>query len=82
YYQFPGATCISIHEEIAHGIPGPRVIRAGDIINIDVSAEKDGFFADTGASFAMPPVKPKSERLCRDGKRARWGGLNQVKSGE
>ena len=69
-YQFPGATCISINEEIAHGIPGPRVIRAGDLINIDVSAEKDGFFADTGASFAMPPVKPKIERLCRDGKRA------------
>ncbi|MBY5352714.1 type I methionyl aminopeptidase [Rhizobium leguminosarum] len=81
-YQFPGATCISINEEIAHGIPGPRVIRAGDLINIDVSAEKDGFFADTGASFAMPPVKPKIERLCRDGKRALWVGLNQVKSGE
>lgn len=81
-YQFPGATCISINEEIAHGIPGPRVIRAGDLINIDVSAEKDGFFADTGASFTMPPVKPKIERLCRDGKRALWIGLNQVKSGE
>ena len=78
----PGATCISINEEIAHGIPGPRVIRAGDLINIDVSAEKDGFFADTGASFAVPPIKPKIERLCRDGKRALWVGLNQVKSGE
>jgi len=81
-YQFPGATCISVNEEIAHGIPGPRVIRPGDLVNIDVSAEKNGFFADTGASFTVPPVKPKIERLCRDGKRALFVGLNQIKSGE
>ncbi len=81
-YQFPGATCISVNEEIAHGIPGPRIIRAGDLVNIDVSAEKDGFFSDTGASFVVPPVKPKLEKLCRDGKRALWVGLNQVKAGE
>src|SRR5215207_5387337 len=39
-YGFPGATCISINEEIAHGIPGPRVIAEGDLVNIDVSAER------------------------------------------
>ena len=55
-YDFPGATCISINEEAAHGIPGPRVIRAGDLVNIDVSAELDGYFADTGGSRAVPPV--------------------------
>jgi methionyl aminopeptidase len=80
-YKFPGATCISVNEEVAHGIPGPRVIQAGDLVNLDVSAEKDGFFSDTGSSFAVPPVKPKVERLCRDGKRALWVGLNQVRSG-
>jgi methionyl aminopeptidase len=56
------------------------VIQPGDLVNLDVSAEKDGFFSDTGASFAVPPVKPKIERLCRDGKRALWVGLNQVRS--
>lgn len=81
-YNFPGATCISVNEEVAHGIPGSRVIQAGDLVNIDVSAEKNGLFADTGASFAMPPVKPQIERLCRDGKRAMWVGLNEVKSGK
>src|SRR5690554_12757 len=45
-YDFPGATCISVNEEIAHGIPGERVIRAGDLVNIDVSASKNGYFAD------------------------------------
>ncbi|MCW0001651.1 type I methionyl aminopeptidase [Pararhizobium sp. YC-54] len=81
-YNFPGATCISVNEEVAHGIPGPRIIQAGDLVNIDVSAEKNGLFADTGSSFAVPPVKPQIERLCRDGKRAMWVGLNEVKAGK
>lgn len=81
-YKFPGATCISVNEEVAHGIPGPRVIEPGDLVNIDVSAVKDGFFSDTGASFVVPPVAPKASRLVRDGKRALWIGLNQVRSGQ
>lgn len=80
-YAFPGATCISINEEIAHGIPGPRRIEPGDLVNIDVSAERDGYFADTGASFAVPPVTRAVERLCRDGRRAMWTGLRQVGAG-
>lgn len=81
-YDFPGATCISINDEIAHGIPGPRRIEAGDLVNIDVSAEKNGFFSDTGASFAVPPVARRAERLCRDGRRALWAGIGQVGAGK
>jgi methionyl aminopeptidase len=81
-YSFPGATCISVNEEVAHGIPGTRVIQAGDLVNIDVSAVKDGYFGDTGASFALPPSQSKTEKLCRDGKRALWAGLNQVRAGQ
>jgi methionyl aminopeptidase len=77
-YGFPGATCISINEEIAHGIPGVRRIATGDLVNIDVSAEKNGVFADTGASFAIPPVARRIERLCKDGRRALWTGLREV----
>ncbi|AWN46374.1 type I methionyl aminopeptidase [Methylobacterium terrae] len=81
-YGFPGATCISVNEEIAHGIPGNRRILAGDLVNVDVSAEKDGWFSDTGASFAVPPVTRAVERLCRDGRRAMWTGLRQVGAGK
>lgn len=63
-YGFPGATCISINEEAAHGIPGDRVIRAGDVINVDVSAELDGYFADTGGTKVVPPTNPQKTRLC------------------
>jgi len=80
-YGFPGATCISVGPDVAHGIPGDTVVKAGDLINIDVSAEIDGFFGDTGASFAVPPVKPRIERLCRDGRRAMWSGIRAVKAG-
>lgn len=80
-YDFPGATCISVNEEVAHGIPGNRVIAAGDLVNIDVSAEKDGIFADTGASYIVPPGTPRIEKLCRDGKKAMWTGIRAVKSG-
>lgn len=81
-YNFPGATCISVNEEVAHGIPGSRVLQPGDLVNIDVSAVKDGYFGDTGASFALPPAAGRADRLCRDGKRALWTGLNQVRAGQ
>ncbi|MBB3978917.1 methionyl aminopeptidase [Rhizobium azooxidifex] len=80
-YEFPGATCISVNEEVAHGIPGDRVIAEGDLVNIDVSAELGGYFADTGASFTVGRVAANVDRLCRDGKRAMWVGLKEVKAG-
>ena len=47
-YNFPGATCISVFPDIAHGIPGERVLKAGDLVNIDVSAELNGYFVSGG----------------------------------
>lgn len=77
-YDFPGTTCISVNEEIAHGIPGDRRLAAGDLVNIDVSASRDGYFADTGASFALGAVSPALSRLCRDGRRAMEVGIAEV----
>jgi len=64
-YNFPGNTCISINQEIAHGIPGNRIIQPGDLINIDVSAELGGYYADTGHSFLIPPYNPSLMHLCQ-----------------
>ena len=53
-YGFPGWTCISLNNEIAHGIPSARtILREGDLVNVDVSAELDGFWADNGGSFVL-----------------------------
>ena len=80
-YEFPGTTCISVNEEIAHGIPGDRVLKDGDLVNIDVSAAKDGVYADCGASYILGKGAPRLEKLCRDGKKAMWAGINAVKAG-
>lgn len=52
-YKFPGHTCVSLNHEIAHGIPGNKVIREGDLLNIDVSAELGGFWSDNGGSIVI-----------------------------
>jgi len=80
-YGFPGATCISVGHEVAHGVPGARVLAAGDLVNIDVSAEKDGYFADTGGSFPVGGVPAAVLALCRDGRRAMWEGIRAVRVG-
>ena len=80
-YGFPAATCISVNNDIAHGIPGAQAIKAGDLVNIDVSASKDGLFADTGASFLVPSGAPRLERLILDGRRALSVGLAEARSG-
>ncbi|MBS8228867.1 type I methionyl aminopeptidase [Vannielia litorea] len=80
-YGFPGATCISMGEVIAHGIPGAQVIRAGTLVNIDVSASRNGFFADTGASFRVGAVPASLNRLCTDGRKACQIGVAQVRAG-
>jgi len=80
-YDFPGATCISINEEAAHGIPGARRIRAGDMVNVDVSAELDGYFADTGGSRAVPPVTPLQTRLCHATRTALASAMRHARAG-
>lgn len=80
-YDFPGATCISINEEAAHGIPSDRVIEAGDLVNIDVSAELDGYFGDTGATFPVPPTPPRLEYLCQSTRKALRQAMKSAKAG-
>ncbi|ABC30250.1 methionine aminopeptidase, type I [Hahella chejuensis KCTC 2396] len=81
-YNFPGYTCISVNEEAAHGIPGGRVIRPGDIVNIDVSGEKNGYFADTGGTFIVPPSTPQKDRLLHATKLALRNAAAKARAGE
>lgn len=80
-YDFPGYTCISINEEAAHGIPSGRKIEAGDVVNIDVSAELDGIFGDTGGTFLVPPVKPQLQYLCQVTRKALRRAIATVTAG-
>lgn len=82
---FPAATCISVNEVVAHGIPGDRVIGAGDVVNVDVSASKNGYFADTGATVLVDPV-PRSRartlrRLLATARHAQEAGMRAARPG-
>src|SRR6185312_2706930 len=63
-YNFPGTTCISINDQATHGIPGDRQIKAGDIVKLDVAAERNGYYADAAITVAVPPITPAHQRLC------------------
>ena len=80
-YGFPGATCISINEEAAHGIPGARVIRKGDVVNVDVSAELGAYFADTGGTRIVPPTTPTKTQLVFAARYALEQALKEVRHG-
>ncbi|HSG91355.1 MAG TPA: type I methionyl aminopeptidase [Pseudomonadales bacterium] len=80
-YDFPGDTCISVNEEAAHGIPGDRVLKVGDVINVDVSAELDGYFGDTGATMVIPPSTGVKDRLRETAWAALEAAMDQARAG-
>jgi methionyl aminopeptidase len=80
-YHYPGATCISVSPVIAHGIPGNYVLKDGDLIHIDVSAELDGYFADTGASLWVSKRTPEIHHLLEATKATLMKAVNAARAG-
>ena len=81
-YGFPGFTCISVNNEIAHGIPShAKTIREGDLINIDVSAELDGYWADNGGSFVLGKDIHEHQPLVTASKQILRKAISHIKNG-
>ncbi len=80
-YNFPGMTCISVSPVIAHGIPDEHVLREGELIHIDVSAELDGYYADTGASLVVSKRERNLEKLLDATKTVLTKTLHAAKAG-
>jgi len=80
-YGFPGWTCISVDNEFCHGIPSDKVLKEGDLINIDVSAELDGFWADNGASFVVGKDIHQHQKLVDASKEILLKTINNIKGG-
>jgi methionyl aminopeptidase len=79
---FPAATCISVNDEAAHGIPSPvRHLADGDIVNVDVSANVDGYWADTGASVGIGEVAPIVRHLVDATRLANSDALDAARAG-
>src|SRR5262245_59210227 len=80
-YGFPGANCISINDEVVHGIPGPRQLRAGDLVKLDVTAQKNGYIADAAITVAVPPASTTAVNLLWCAERAFRQGLRAARAG-
>ncbi|MEO8286869.1 MAG: type I methionyl aminopeptidase [Chloroflexota bacterium] len=78
---FPCATCISINDEAAHGIPGSRVIREGDLVKLDVTGELGGYYADAAITVAVPPVLPKRQKLLDCARAALADAISAARAG-
>jgi methionyl aminopeptidase len=79
--DFPAETCISVNAAVAHGIPTRQPLGPRDLVNIDVSVELDGYFADTGASVPVDREHEALARLCATGRSALGRALGRVRSG-
>jgi methionyl aminopeptidase len=81
-YRFPGSTCISVNDEAAHGVPSlKRQLHDGDLVNLDVSAELDGYFSDTGISVAVGSVSPVAIKLLEAPRLAQRDAMNAAQPG-
>ena len=81
YGGFPGSACISINDQVIHGIPGPRVIEEGDIVNIDVGAFYKGYHGDSANTFAVGKVSDEAKKLIEVTKESFWKGIAEAKPG-
>ena len=81
-YGFPGVTCISVNDEIVHGIPGPRRLQPGDVLKIDVTAELGGYIADAATTILIPPIRSNARRLKQSAMNALSAALSVARSGE
>ena len=78
---FPKSICTSVNSEICHGIPSEKVLKNGDIVNIDVTVIKDSYHGDTSRMFCVGEVSKHAKRLCQVTYECMWLGINQVKPG-
>jgi len=81
YRGFPKSVCTSINQVVCHGIPGEKMLRDGDIINIDVTVIKDGWHGDTSKMFPVGSVAPHAKRLCEVAHEAMARGIEMIKPG-
>lgn len=78
---FPAAACISINDEVVHGIPGERELEEGDIVSVDVGVKKNGYFGDSAYTFAVGEISGKKEKLLRITEESLYLGIAEARAG-
>ena len=80
-YGFPGAACISVNDEAIHGVPGNRILASGDLVKLDMTAEKNGFMADAAVTVRVGEVSEAADALVRCAESSFRQGLNAARAG-
>lgn len=81
YRGFPKSVCVSVNDEICHGIPGPRVLKDGDIVNVDVTSILNGYYADANRSFFIGSPGPEARKIVAVAQQSLKEGLAMVRPG-
>jgi methionyl aminopeptidase len=81
YHGFPRSICTSVNHQVCHGIPGPRVLKAGDIVNVDITVIKDGYHGDTSKMFLVGEPSIIAKRVVRVSHECMCLGIEQVRPG-
>jgi methionyl aminopeptidase len=81
YRPFPKSICTSVNHQVCHGIPGDRVLKNGDVVNIDITVIKDGYHGDTSRMFFVGEPSVAARRLCEVTYECMWAGIAQVQPG-
>lgn len=81
YGGFPGSACISVNEELIHGIPGKRIVRKGDIVSVDVGAKIHGFHGDCAGTYPCGEVSEETKRLIEVTRQSFFEGIKYAKAG-
>jgi methionyl aminopeptidase len=81
YRGYPATLCISVNEEVVHGIPGPRKLKDGDVVGLDLGCIVDGFFGDAARTVAVGKASEEAERLMRTTREALFAGIDQSRPG-
>lgn len=80
-YGFPGTICISVNEEVVHGIPSARKLKEGDLVKLDIGASYKGYHGDSAYTYPVGKITEEEEMLLRETKKALFKGIEQVKPG-
>jgi methionyl aminopeptidase len=82
FHGYPASTCISVNEEVVHGIPGPRKLQEGDIVGLDLGCVVDGFFGDAARTVAVGRISEEAARLMRVTREALAAGVDACRPGK
>jgi len=82
YHGYPATLCVSVNDEVVHGIPGPRVLEAGDVVSVDCGAVVDGWHGDSAVTVVLDGADPVDHELARTTERAMWAGIAALAGAE